>query len=118
MRGEHIAGWADELPPRGSSPRARGALVDRPGLVDFQLACLFQRRSRMFRLLAREDLRHLLKHKRTYCPGALTGRERSILETPTLPARLWRATFKRAYLFLTRRCLGWADREGAGDRRL
>jgi len=28
------------------------------------------------------------------------------------------ATGKRAYLFITRRLLGWADREGAGDRQL
>ncbi len=88
----------------------------RPGLVDFQLALVSRRRSRLFRLLAREDLRHLLKHKRSYCPEGLTPRELAILASPSLPARLWRATGKRAYLLVTRRLLGWADREGAGDR--
>jgi len=87
-----------------------------PLLVDFQLATCHSRRSRWFRGLAREDLRHLLKHKRTYRPDRLTARERRILATPALLTRLWRQTGKRAYLFVTRRMLGWADREGAGDR--
>ncbi len=37
----------------------------RPGIIDFQLAWYFPKRGRLFRLLAREDVRHLLKHKRT-----------------------------------------------------
>ncbi len=85
-------------------------------LVDFQLASVRPGRGRRFRVMAREDLRHLLKHKRSYAPQALTARERRILATPSLPSRLWRATGKRLYTFVTRRLLGWADREGAGDR--
>ncbi len=88
-----------------------------PALVDFQLATVSARRGRLFRALAREDLRHLLKHKRLYCPEWLTARERRILATPALVSRLWMATGKRLYLFVTRRLLGWVDREGAGDRR-
>ncbi|HXV39624.1 MAG TPA: hypothetical protein VD701_01520 [Steroidobacteraceae bacterium] len=88
-----------------------------PALVDFQLAFVAPRRGRLFRMLAREDLRHLLKHKRSYCPERLTARERDILATPGLTSRLWMATGKPVYLFVTRRLLGWADREGAGDRR-
>ncbi|MDH4260756.1 MAG: serine/threonine protein kinase [Gammaproteobacteria bacterium] len=88
-----------------------------PALVDFQLATVSARRGRLFRALAREDLRHLLKHKRLYCPEGLTARERRILATPALISRLWMATGKRLYRFITRRLLGWADREGAGDRR-
>lgn len=87
-----------------------------PAVVDFQLAWHRPRRGRLFRVLAREDLRHLLKHKRTYCASCLTRRERAILDSPSLPARAWMATVKPAYLFVTRRVLGWADREGAGDR--
>ena len=87
-----------------------------PLLVDFKLATCHKRRSRWFRGLAREDLRHLLKHKRTYLPDRLTARERRILATPALLTRLWRHTGKRAYLWVTRRLLGWRDREGAGDR--
>jgi RIO-like serine/threonine protein kinase len=89
-----------------------------PALVDFQLAVVHRRRGRLFRGLAREDLRHLLKHKRTYRPQALTARQKHILATPSPVSRAWRATGKRAYLFVTRRLLGWADREGAGDRQL
>jgi predicted Ser/Thr protein kinase len=87
-----------------------------PGIVDFQLAWYSPKRGRMFRLLAREDLRHLLKHKRTYCPEYLTRRERAILAKPTLLSRTWMMGGKPVYLFVTRRILGWSDREGAGDR--
>lgn len=89
----------------------------RPALVDFQLAAVHRRRSRLFRVLAREDLRHLLKHKRTYLPEGVSARQRRILATPAVHSRLWRTTGKRLYLLVTRRLLGWADREGAGDRR-
>ncbi|MEX1994838.1 MAG: hypothetical protein WD929_09250 [Steroidobacteraceae bacterium] len=88
-----------------------------PALVDFQLALVSRRRGRLFRALAREDIRHLLKHKRTYCAEYLSARERRILARPGLVARLWRATGKPIYTFVTRRLLGWADREGAGERR-
>ncbi len=89
-----------------------------PALVDFQLALVSRRRGRLFRALAREDIRHRLKHKRAFCPESLTARERRILETPHPLARFWRASGKRVYRFVTRRLLGWADREGAGDRSL
>jgi RIO-like serine/threonine protein kinase len=87
-----------------------------PALVDFQLALVSRRRGRFFRMLARDDIRHLLKHKRTYCPERLTRRELAILASPSPLARAWMATGKKVYLFVTRRVLGWADREGAGDR--
>jgi RIO-like serine/threonine protein kinase len=89
-----------------------------PALVDFQLALVAPRRGRAFRALAREDIRHLLKHKRSYCPERLTARERRILATPAADSRAWMATGKRAYTFVTRRIIGWSDREGAGDRQL
>lgn len=89
-----------------------------PALVDFQLASLSHRRGRVFRSLAREDLRHLLKHKRSYRPEALTARQRRMLATPAPWSRAWMATGKRLYLWITRRVLGWRDREGAGDRQL
>jgi hypothetical protein len=87
-----------------------------PGIVDFQLAVCFARRGRLFRRLAREDLRHLLKHKRHYLPEILTAREHRILTTPLWPARCWRAVVKPGYRFLTRRLLGWPERDGAAER--
>ncbi|MFC5437162.1 serine/threonine protein kinase [Rhodanobacter umsongensis] len=85
-----------------------------PALVDFQIAWTRGRRGRLFRLLAREDLRHLLKHKRTYCAAALSARQRAILETPALHSRLWRATGKRLYKLIARRVFGYWDNEGQG----
>jgi RIO-like serine/threonine protein kinase len=87
-----------------------------PALVDFQLALVSPRRSWLFRLLAREDIRHLLKHKRSYCPERLTSRERRILARPAFLSRVWMATVKPVYLFVSRRLYRWADREGTGDR--
>lgn len=88
----------------------------RPGLIDFQLARVSRRRNGFFRMLAREDLRHLLKHKRTYAREHLTHRELEWLARPSLPARLLRDGMKPIYLFVTRRILGWRDREGQGPR--
>lgn len=88
------------------------------GLVDFQLARHFPRRSCVFKTLAREDIRHLLKHKRTYRADDLTKREKTILASPAAHTRLWRNTGKRVYLFVTRKILKWRDREGANDRHL
>jgi RIO-like serine/threonine protein kinase len=89
-----------------------------PALVDFQLARFDERRGRLFRLLAHDDLRHLLKHKRSYLPESLSARERRILASPSIVSRLWRMSGKRVYRFVTRGVLGWSDREGAGDRAL
>ena len=87
-----------------------------PGIIDFQLAWHTRQRSRLFRIAAYEDLRHLLKHKRTYRADLLTKRERVILANPSAPSRLFSHTVKPVYLYVTRRLLGWSDREGAGDR--
>jgi predicted Ser/Thr protein kinase len=86
------------------------------GILDFQLAWFAPRRGRLFRLLAYDDLRHLLKHKRYYCPDDLTTRELAILSKPSLPSRIWMHTVKPIYMFVTRRILSWSDREGASDR--
>jgi RIO-like serine/threonine protein kinase len=85
-------------------------------LVDFQLAARPRTRGRLFRSLAYDDLRHLLKHKRTYFPERLTARELAILQRRSLVSALWARTGKPIYRLVTRGMLGWADREGAGDR--
>ncbi len=87
-----------------------------PGIVDFQLAWVPKRRNALFRSLAREDLRHLLKHKRTYLPDALTSRQRTLLAAPGGMTRFWRALVKPPYLFVTRRVLGWAERDSPAER--
>jgi len=85
-------------------------------LVDFQLAMQPRTRGWLFRALAYDDLRHLLKHKRSYFPAGLTARQRAILERRSVLSSLWARTGKPLYRFVTRRLLGWSDREGAGDR--
>lgn len=85
-----------------------------PAMVDFQIAWASRRRGSLFRLLAREDLRHLLKHKRTYCPDALTPVERRVLARRSWIAGAWKASGKRLYKFVARRLFGYWDNEGQG----
>jgi len=87
-----------------------------PALIDFQLAVRGHPRSRWMRLLAREDLRHLLKHKRTYCPEALTSVERRLLRRRSWVRDAWFASGKPVYRFVTRRLLHWEDNEGLGPK--
>jgi hypothetical protein len=85
-------------------------------LTDFQLAACFETRGRLFRIAAYEDLRHLLKHKRTYAPNALTPSERKMLARKSLLARVWLKTGKRVYRAVTRGLFNFTDREGGGRR--
>lgn len=94
-------------------------LVGKDGLAyltDFQLAIRFTRRTRLFRLAAYEDLRHLLKHKRRYVPNALTAAEKRVLARKAWPTRVWMATGKRVYIWITRGLFRYTDREGSGGR--
>ena len=85
-------------------------------LTDFQLAACFETRSRLFRIAAYEDLRHLLKHKRSYAPDALTPKERKILARKSFVASIWLKTGKKVYRAITRGLFNFTDREGGGRR--
>src|SRR6202795_762120 len=94
-------------------------LVGRDGrayLTDFQLAACFRTRGRLFRITAYEDIRHLLKHKRSYAPEALTPKERQILARKSLVASIWLMTGKKVYRAITRGLFNFTDREGGGRR--
>ncbi|RBI71567.1 serine/threonine protein kinase [Roseovarius sp. TE539] len=88
----------------------------RAAVIDFQLASTHRRRGRIFRVMAREDLRHLLKQKRAYAPHLLTPAEMRMLDRKALPSRIWMATGKRLYNLVTRGLMDWSDGEGTGDR--
>lgn len=88
----------------------------RAAVIDFQLASVHRRRGVMFRTMAREDLRHLLKQKRAFAPDLLTASEKRLLARKSLPSRIWMATAKPVYNFITRRLMNWSDGEGTEDR--
>ena len=89
----------------------RMAGSQKPVLVDFQLAlCSNNRRSKWFLTLCREDL----KLKRRHFP--VTAAEAGVLAKKALPTRIWMATGKKVYLFVTRGILGWEDRTGPEER--
>ena len=87
-----------------------------PALIDFQLAVRGNPRSRWMRLLAREDLRHLLKHKRMYCREQVTPVEWRLLKRTSWLRDLWVRTGKPVYRFITRKLLKWEDNEGQGPK--
>jgi hypothetical protein len=94
-------------------------LVGRDGrayVTDFQLAACFSRRTWLFRVLAYEDLRHMLKLKRSYAPEALTPKEHKILARKSLFASIWLKTGKQVYQAITRGLFNYRDREGGGKR--
>ncbi|KAF1712651.1 serine/threonine protein kinase [Pseudoxanthomonas kalamensis DSM 18571] len=88
----------------------------RPAIIDFQLAVRGSPRSRWMRLLYREDLRHLLKHKRMYCGEALTPVEKRLLKRHSWVRDAWFRSGKPVYRFVTRRLLKWEDNEGQGPK--
>jgi len=85
-------------------------------VTDFQLAACFKSRSRLFRIAAYEDLRHMLKHKRSYAPDTLTPMERKILARKSAVASIWLMTGKKVYRAVTRGIFNFTDREGGGRR--
>ncbi len=86
-----------------------------PAVTDFQLAFCFKNlKSKWFLNLCYEDLRHLLKHKRKY--DAVTPIERQVLARKSFISSIWMNTGKRLYRFITRRCLGWQERQGPEER--
>ncbi len=88
----------------------------RAAVIDFQLASVHRRKGKLFRVMAREDLRHLLKQKRSFAPDLLTPSEKRMLARKSLPSRVWMATGKRLYNFTTRRLMNWSDGEGTEHR--
>ena len=87
-----------------------------PAMIDFQLAVRGNPRSRWMRLLAREDLRHLLKHKRMYCREQVTPVEWRLIKRTSWLRDLWFRTGKPVYRFITRKLLKWEDNEGQGPK--
>lgn len=85
-------------------------------LIDYQLATVHRRRSKIFKIKAREDLRHLLKQKRSFAPELLLPSEKKMLAQKSLPSRIWMATGKKLYNFITRRLMNWSDGEGIDHR--
>ncbi|MBC2885916.1 serine/threonine protein kinase [Ochrobactrum sp. CM-21-5] len=85
-------------------------------VIDFQLASAHRRRGAFYRLMAYEDFRHLIKQKRAFANHLMTPTEKRILARRSLPSRIWLATGKKVYNFVTRGIFNWSDGEGTGDR--
>src|SRR5690606_27287163 len=85
-------------------------------VIDFQLASVHHRRGALYRVMAYEDFRHLIKQKRAFAKHLMTPTEKRILARRSLPSRIWLATGKKVYNFITRGIFNWSDGEGTGDR--
>jgi serine/threonine protein kinase len=88
----------------------------RAAVIDFQLASLHGRRGRLYRVMAYEDFRHLLKQMRSFAPELMTPSAKRILARRSLPSRIWMATGKKVYNLVTRGVFRWSDGEGTHDR--
>lgn len=86
----------------------------RAAVIDFQLAWRHRRKGAIYRFMAYEDFRHLLKQMHRYVPERMTPTARRIYHRRSLPNRLWRQSGKKIYNAITRKLLHWADREGRG----
>jgi hypothetical protein len=85
-------------------------------LTDFQLASSFSKRGLLFRMLAYEDLRHLLKHKHRYLREDMTPAEWKMRARKTPLSSWWLLTGKKLYHLATRGIFGFVDQEGGGTR--
>ncbi|MEW9836696.1 serine/threonine protein kinase [Mesorhizobium marinum] len=88
----------------------------RAAVIDFQLASRHRRRGLVYRLMAYEDFRHLLKQMRSFAPHLMTPTAKRLLKRRSLPSRVWMATVKPIYNLVTRGVFRWSDGEGTGDR--
>lgn len=88
----------------------------RAAVIDFQLASRHRRRGALFRLMAYEDFRHLIKQMRAFAPELMSPAATRILARRSLPSRVWMATGKRVYNVVTRGIFRWSDGEGTHDR--
>jgi hypothetical protein len=88
----------------------------RAAVIDFQLASRHRRRGALYRLMAYEDFRHLLKQKRSFAPHLMTPTAKRILARRSLPSRIWMASGKKLYNLITKGMFKWSDGEGTGDR--
>lgn len=85
-------------------------------VIDFQLASRHRRRGALYRMMAYEDFRHLLKQKRAFAPQLLSPTGARLLARRSLPSRIWMATGKKLYNLITRGLFRWSDGEGTHDR--
>lgn len=85
-------------------------------VIDFQLASVHRHRGPLYRMMAYEDFRHLIKQKRAFAKHLMTPTEKRILARRSLPSRIWLATGKKLYNLVTRGLFHWSDGEGTGDR--
>lgn len=82
----------------------------RPHLLDFQLASVHERRGRAFAVRAREDVRHVEKHRRRY-RSAAGGAAEPATPRRSLAAAAWLRLGKPVYNLFTRRLLRLEDAE-------
>jgi hypothetical protein len=88
----------------------------RAAVIDFQLAARHRRKGALYRLMAYEDFRHLLKQQRAFAPASMTPTGSRLLARRSLPSRIWMATGKKLYNLITRGFFRWSDGEGTHDR--
>ena len=82
-----------------------------PAFIDFQLAKHFSRKSSLFKLLKKVELRHIIKSKKRFCGSPLNESELKILNNRSLIHKFSIQFIKPCYNFITRKLFNYSDRK-------
>jgi predicted Ser/Thr protein kinase len=81
-----------------------------PGLIDFQLAKYFSKKTFLFKLLKNVEIRHVIKSKKQFCNRPLSPSELSILNSRGRIHKFMIQFIKPMYNFITRKIFNYSDR--------
>lgn len=81
-----------------------------PGLIDFQLAKYFPKKTFLFKLLKQVELRHIIKSKKRFCSSPLNTAELNILNNRGKIHTFILRYLKPMYNFITRKLFNYSDR--------
>ena len=82
-----------------------------PAFIDFQLAKYFSKKTFLFNLLKKIELRHIIKSKKRFCSSPLDESELKILNKRSLIHKFVRQYIKPFYNFITRKLFNYSDRK-------
>ncbi len=83
-------------------------------IIDFQLAVAFKNpRNRLLAIGKREDIRHLYKNKKRFCPDRLNDEELLIINSKHPVNKVFMDYFKPVYDFITRKVLRYSDHDNS-----
>lgn len=84
-----------------------------PGIIDFQIAMCFPKKSFLYNRLCYEDIRHVIKNKVRHCLESPSEKELKILNRRPKINKIFRNIAKRTYQFFARKIFNYSDRDSS-----